>query len=430
MGLIGLFAIMFLFMFLTVPIPISIGLALVIYIMQAESGLDLVFIAQNMYVASDNFSLMAVPFFMLAGDLMKSGGLSKKIVDFARALVGNITGSLAIITVIACMFFGAISGSGPATCAAIGSIMLPAMLENGYDKGFAAGLVCVAGALGIIIPPSIPMVMYGTTVSASISTLFTAGFFAGITGGIALIIMAYIICKRRGYRGDGIPFTFSRLWTTFKSSFWALLMPVIILGGIYGGVFTATEAAAVAVIYGLIVGMFIYKTLNIKSMIEAIGNAAVMSGGILIISGVAGAMSKIMSLEHAEQVVQDIIRPVAFSPVLVLFIINILMLLIGCVMSTLPAIILFSPIFWAAVQTFDMSIYQFGLIMVFNIAIGLITPPVGLNMFAISPLADISITKLTKGAAPFLLAMFVALMLITYVPEITLFLPKLLGMSV
>ncbi len=422
-----IFVVMFALLFLTVPIPVSIGIALLAYIHYADSTLDLGFIAQNMYGGIDNFSLMAVPFFILAGDLMKSGGLSLRIIDFVKSLMGHVTGGFGIVTILGCMFFGAISGSGPATCAAIGAIMIPAMVENGYDKEFAAGLVTSAGVLGIIIPPSIPMVIYGMSVGASISTMFLAGFLPGIVGGIVLMIITFVIARQRGYRGSGEPFNIRYVLHATKKGFWAIMMPVLILGGIYGGIFTPTESAAVAVVYGFIVGMFIYRTLTIKSMLKAIAGAAVTSGSILIITGIGSAMAKIMSMEMVHELVADFMAGISASPFIILLIVNVLLLIVGCLISTIPAIIIFAPIFWAVVQTFDMNVYHFGLLMCFNMAIGMITPPVGLNLFAVTGMTKISVTRLTRAAVPFMLALLVAQLLITYVPQISTYLPQVLG---
>lgn len=411
---------------LTVPIGISLGLAVLTYVFTIGK-VDMVYIASNMFTSCDSFPLMAIPFFILAGALMEGGGLSKRLVNFCDTLVGHKTGGLAVVTVLTCLFFGAISGSAPATVAAIGTIMVPTMLEKGYDKKFSMALVAAAGCLGVIIPPSIPMVMFGVSTGASISTIFMGGFLPGIVCGLVLIIVAVYISKKRGFVGNGIPFSFARVWKEFKSAVWALLVPAIILGGIYGGIFTPTEAAVVAVIYGLVVGLFIYRELNLHTIYIKLAESAKTTGSILVIVGTGTILGRVLTLEHIPVLVANTLTGLTDSRFVILLLINLLFLVVGCLMETTSAILILAPILYPVAQAFGVNIIQFGIIMVVNLAIGFITPPVGVNLFVACGIADIKFQDLVKSIVPFLIALLIGLLLITYIPNVTLLLPKLFG---
>ena len=283
--------------FMTVPIGISIGAACVIYCLLGGS-VDMNYITTNMFTGCDSFPLMAIPFFVLSGALMEGGGLSKRLVNFFDAFVGHKTGGLAIVCVIACMFFGAISGSAPATVAAIGTIMAPSMIERGYSKGFTMALIAASGCLGTIIPPSIPMVMFGVATGTSISSLFMAGFLPGIACGLCLIVLSVMASKKNGWTGNGLTFTWARVGREFKDAIWALLVPVIILGGIYGGIFTPTEAAVVAVVYALIIGLFVYKELDLSTVWVKLFDSAKTTGTILIIVATGTVLGRVLTLDE------------------------------------------------------------------------------------------------------------------------------------
>lgn len=425
-GTVVLFVSFAVFLILNVPIFASIGLAVCAYIL-TSGGITWDLVGTTMFTGCDSFPLMAIPLFILAGALMEGGGLSSRLINFCDSLVGHLPGGLTIVTVIACMFFGAISGSAAATVATIGVIVVPSMLERGYDKGFSYALIAAAGCLGVIIPPSITMVTYGVATNASISTLFMAGFAPGIVVGICLIAVAMLYCVKRGYKGNGLKFSFKRVGATFVSAIGALLVPVIILGGIYSGTFTPTEAAAVAVFYGLLVGFFGYKELTFKKMVDALISSAVTTGTIMIIVATATVLARVLTLEQIPAAISNFITGVTDSKIVVLLLINVVLLIVGCVMDSTPAILILAPILYPIVAQYDVDIIHFGLIMTINVCIGFMTPPVGLNLFVACSIGDIEFSKLVKNIWPFLLAMLVALIVVTYCEPVALFIPRLFG---
>ncbi|MBQ3616238.1 MAG: TRAP transporter large permease [Anaerotignum sp.] len=411
---------------LTVPIGFSLGIASLGYILytgQLTPG----FIAQNMVTGCDSFPTMAIPFFIFAGELMGGGGISKRLLNLASVFFGRISGGLAIVTVVVCMFFAAISGSGPATVAAVGGMVVPTMLEKGYDKKFVLALIAAAGSIGVIIPPSIPMVIYAVTTNSSVSSLFLAGFVPGLLIGLVLIGYSYFYAKKNGYKGDDEPFSWSRALHELKEGFWAILSPVIILGGIYGGIFTPTEAAAVSVIYSLIVGCFIYKELDLKKLLDVTRNACETTASILIVIGCAAGFSKVLTLGRIPATVATGMLSLTDSVILILLLINILLLIVGCFMETLCAIMILAPILFPVVTSLGVDPIHFGIIMVVNLAIGFITPPLGVNLFVASRVGETTLDNVIKGIIPFLFLMIATLLLITYVPAISMFLPNLLG---
>jgi len=388
--------------------------------------MDLTFLARTLVTASDSFPIMAVPFFILAGELMSRGGISIRLLSFARVLFGKYTGGFGFVAIAACMFFSALSGSGPATVAAIGSLMIPSMAENGYDKSYSSALVACAGSLGVIIPPSIPMVVYGVAVGASIGALFIAGIFPGILIGVALIILNYFISRKAGYRGDPHVYTTRERFSILWDAKWAAFMPFIILGGIYGGIFTPTEAAAVAVAYGLLVGMFVYRDIKLKDLFGIFSGAALTTATIMIILGAASAFGRILTLEQIPVRLSNWILSLTNSKILILLIINILLLFVGCIMETLSAILILAPILLPIAESIGVDRVHFGIIMVVNLAIGFVTPPVGVNLFVACGIAKLPIERIAKAALKPLAVMILVLMFITYIPEISLFLPGLM----
>lgn len=421
-----LFISFFVFLLLNVPIFASIGVSIMLYII-VDGGVTWNILESVMTTACDSFPLMAIPLFILAGALMESGGLSKRLINFADSLVGHFPGGLTIVTVIACMFFGAISGSAAATVATIGVIMVPSMIERGYDKGFSYALIAAAGCLGVIIPPSITMVTYGVATNASISTLFLGGFAPGIVVGLCLIAVSMFYCVKRGYKGNGLKFSIKRVGTTFVQAIGALMVPVIILGGIYGGIFTPTEAAAVAVFYGLIVGLFGYKELTFKKTYEALVNSAVTTATIMVIVATATVLARVLTLEQIPAAISSFITGMTDNKFVVLLIINIVLLIVGCVMDSTPAILILAPILYPIVAQYGVDIIHFGLIMTINVCIGFMTPPVGLNLFVACSIGDIEFSKLVKNIWPFLVAMLIALVVITYCEPVAMFIPHLFG---
>ena len=420
----GSFAI---FLVLQVPIGFSLGLASMCAIM--FSGVtQYKHLAQSMISALDSFPLMAVPFFILAGDLMGTGGISRRLLQVASLICGSLTGGLGLVTVAACMFFAAISGSGPATVAAIGGLMIPAMLGANYGKGFASGLIATAGSIGVIIPPSIPMVIYCVSTNTSVGTLFIAGVVPGLLIGFALMGLTYFIAKKRGLKGEVTQHTGKQKVAIVVEAFWALLIPFIILGGIYGQVFTPTEAAAVAVIYGAFVGVFIYKDLALKDLPKILARSALTSATVMVILGTASTFGRILTLEHIPTTLATAMLDFSSNPVVIILLIQLLLLIVGCFMETLAAIIILAPILFPIITKIGMDPIHFGLLMVVNLAIGFITPPLGVNLFVTCGIAKISLEDISKAILPWVFLMVVLLMLLTFVPSISLALPRLLGL--
>lgn len=420
------FATLIVCLVLTVPIGFSLGIASLAYILYTKQ-LTFGFIAQNLVTGCDSFPIMAIPFFVFAGELMGGGGISRRLLNVANVFFGRIRGGLAIVTVVVCMFFAAISGSGPATVAAVGGMVVPTMLQKGYDRKFVLALIAAAGSIGVIIPPSIPMVVYSVTTNSSVSKLFLAGFMPGLLIGLVLIGYSYFFAVSHGYKGDEEPFSAKKALKEVKDSIWALLSPVIILGGIYGGIFTPTEAAAVSVIYSLVIGCLVYKELNLKQLMTVTKNACETTATILIVIGCAAGFSKVLTLGRIPTTVATFLTTMTDSKILILLLINVLLLIVGCFMETLCAIMILAPILFPVVTALGVDVTHFGIIMVVNLAIGFITPPLGVNLFVASRVGETTLDDVIKGIIPFLIVMIVVLLFITYVPAISMLLPNLLG---
>jgi C4-dicarboxylate transporter DctM subunit len=408
---------------LNVPIAYSLILSSIIYIWATHS-VPVHVVAQKMFTAVDTFPIMAVPFFMIAGNLMEKGGVSRRLINFASKLVGSLPGGLGMVTILASMFFAAISGSGPATVAAIGSIMIPAMIKAKYDEGFATALQATSGYIGVIIPPSIPMVTFGVVTGVSIGSLFLSGFLPGFLIGLCLMGITYVVAKRNGYI-DRQTVSLKELLVAFKEAALALLMPVIILGGIYGGVFTPTEAANVAVIYAIIVGVFVYKELTWKEVFQIISRSSISSAIVLLIISTAAVFGLILTREMIPNQVANMMLEIAGNKYVLLLLINIMLLIVGTFMETNAAIIILAPIFYPVVVQMGIDPIHFGLLMVVNLAIGMITPPLGVNLFVASSMTKLPIERIVKANWGFLIASLIALLLITYFPSISLLLPKI-----
>lgn len=395
----------------------------------SETTIPLTLVVQRMFTAADSFPLLAIPLFMVAGNLMEHGGISRRLINFTNALLGGFTGGLAMVTVASCMFFAAISGSGPATVAAIGGIMYPYMVKAGYDKAWSAAIIAVAGAIGVIIPPSIPLVNYGIVGNVSISTLFAAGFLPGILLGVALMVLCYLTAKKFGYgieaRGK---FSKRRVLKTFLEAFWALLMPIIVLGGIYGGIFTPTEAAGVSVIYGFVVGVFIYRELKLKDLMRILLNAVRSTAMVMMIIAAAAGFGWILTAEKIPDAIALAITSFTSSKFLLLLIINVLLLIIGCLMETTAAIYIMTPILLPIATMIGIHPVHFGIIMVMNLAIGFSTPPLGVNLFVACGLGNLTIEKVSRRLVLPLLVSIAVLFLITYIGEISLLVPRLMGL--
>ncbi len=422
--LFGSFALL---LILRVPIGISLGMSSLITIF-ASGVVQPTYLAQGLVTGADSFSLMAVPFFVLAGELMATGGISRRLLNIADAFLGRKYGGLALVTVVACMFFAAISGSGPATVAAIGGLTIPSMLKQGYDKPFAGAISAAAGSIGVIIPPSIPMVMYCVATGVSVGAMFMGGVIPGILIGISLCVYSSLYSKKHKYiNAEAAPFSWGNVGRSLVDGIWALLVPVIILGGIYGGIFTPTEAAAVAVAYGLIVGLFVYRDLKAKDLYRIFGSAALTTATIMVILGTATTFGRILTLERIPTMIADFFESVAKGPIMLLILINILLLIVGCFMETNAAIIILAPIFLPIVESMGINPVHFGIVMVVNLAIGFVTPPLGVNLFVSCNVANAKLEEICKGILPILGVMILDLLLITYIEPLSTFLPALLG---
>ncbi|MDR1966552.1 MAG: TRAP transporter large permease [Synergistaceae bacterium] len=404
---------------LIVPVGYAIGIATLLSMIFCTS-IPLETFTQTSVSGANSFTLMAVPFFMLCGSLMTTGGVAKRIVNFVNTLFGALTGGLAIVTTVACMFFGAISGSAVATTSAIGSFMIPEMRKKGYDDGFSGAVAAAAGSVGVIIPPSVPFVIYGVVVSCSISDLFKAGIIPGILMGVALMIVCYALSKNRGYEGTGHVCTAWEVWASFKDAFFALLMPVIILGGIYSGVFTATEAAVVAVVYCIVVSVFVYREMTWKQVYEAFSSVVEINGVTLFMMGFTVMFASYLTLENIPSSIASFIMSISDNKFIILLIINFFLLLVGCVIDNIPATIIFAPIFLPVVAKLGMSPITFGVMLTMNLAIGFVTPPYGICLFMVSAISEIQMGEMMKNMVGFLIALLVVLALVTYIPFVTM----------
>lgn len=418
-----LFVTLLVLLIINVPIAVALGLSVVAAFV-LEGNMPLLVVIQKMFSGTDSFPLMAIPFFLLAGKLMETGGISARLINFANALVGTMPGGLAVVAVIGCTFFAAISGSSAATTAAVGGILIPHMVKKGYDVRFSAALHAAGGTIGVMIPPSVPLVLYGVAASTSINDLFIAGIGPGILVAISLAIYAIWVSKKHGW-GGGEKHSPSEIWKAFKDAILAILMPVIILGGIYGGIFTSTEAAVVAVVYGLIVGLFVYREIKWKDLGEIFASSATLTAVIMLIIATANAFGYLMTRENIPQEIAQFMLGITDSAVITLLIINIFLLIMGTFMETAVIIILLTPILLPVILALGVDPVLFGVIMVVNSAIGMLTPPVGINLLVAGKIAKLSNTAIERAVIPFLVVLIIDLMLITYVPEISLFLVNL-----
>jgi len=419
------FMIFFSLVLLGIPIAYSLCLSSAFLIL-AHLDLPSVIIAQHMFAAVDSFAFLAIPFFMLAGAFMSSGGVTKRLVTFSYSLVGSFKGGLAQVVAVSGMFFAAISGSSAAVTAAIGAIMIDAMVEKGYDREFSAGAVAAGGMVGIIIPPSITMVVYGVLAGVSIGDMFLGGFGPGILMGVSMCAVSYFISRKHGWGGTGT-FSLRNIARSFVESFWALLTPVIIIGGIYGGIFTPTEAAAVAAVYGLVIGFFVYKELKLKELPGIISKAVVSTTVIMFIIAAANVFGWILTNAEIPQKIGGFFVSVSPNRFVFLVYVNAMLLVLGTMVNPSAAIVILTPILLPSALQFGIDPIFFGVLMVTNLAIGNITPPVGLDLFVVSSITKISIDRVFRAMLPFLYVLLADLLLVTYVPDIIMFLPKALA---
>ena len=402
---------------LTISVAVSIGLAAVLGVQ--ISGVNMLISVKEIYSSINKFPLAAIPFFILAGNIMETGGISRRLVDFAKSIVGGVQGGLPMTCVLTCMIFAAVSGSSVATTFAIGAILIPALIKHGYPKTYAASLQATSAELGVIIPPSIPMILYGVSAEVSIGELFIAGFGPGVLIGGSLMLFVWAYCKYKGWGkndGDG-RLSFGR--ATVQAG-WALMMPVIILGGIYGGVFTPTEASAVAVFYALIVGLLIYREIRIKDLYIILRKSVLSSAVIMFIIANAGLFAFLLTRAGVPEAIGHWLEEVLQSPAWFLLGVNAALFIIGMFIETSAAIIVLAPILAPVAAHFGVDPVHFGLIMVVNLALGMITPPFGVNLFAACTVARISLDRMIRDLIPFVLVILACLMVITYVPWVSL----------
>ncbi len=416
--------IFFIFMFFGIPMAFSLCLAALVY-MVLFVDVPSIIIVQQMISGVDKFTLMAIPFFVLAGTLMESGGISKRIVNFAKAVVSPLPGGLAMVVVIASIIFAAMTGAGAATTAAIGSIMIPAMIKEGYDPDYSCALQASAGIFGPLIPPSILMVLYGVTSGVSVGDMLLSGVMPGLLMGVLVLLVVIYYALRHGYKGTE-KFHIKNVLRTFVEAFWAILTPVIILGGIYSGVFTPTEAAAVAAFYALIVGLFVYKELKFRTILPLLAKSFMLAAGIMLIVGATQAFGWVLTKEKIPQAVAYWFNSLTGNPLVFLFAVSLMLLAAGCFIDAVPALLLFAPILCPTAEAYGIPLMHFGVIMVVSLCIGLVTPPVGINLFVASSVGGRPVHRIIPFLPPFIIVMIVGLAALILFPEISTFLPALM----
>ena len=408
---------------LGVPIAIALGVSGAAFLWFYQLGIQI--LSANIYGNIAKFQLLAIPFFILAGLILDRVGISQRLVHLVNLLIGPTTGGLALVAVVVCVFFAGISGSGPADTAALGTVLIPAMVAKGYDKGFASALIASGGSIAIIIPPSIAFIIYGVITATSIPALFAAGILPGLVVGLALMIPAYLISRARGYAGERFG-TRAEIWQAFKDSIWGLLAPLVILGGIYGGIFTPTEAAVVAVFYGLFVGAVVHRNLTWAVLYGTLRDAALSSAVVMVIVAFAGLFAWAGSTLGAMDKAAAFIISLSGSPWVTILWVNLLLFIAGMLLDAVSIYYVFLPIFLPVMAHFRWDPIWFGVVMTVNLAIGQVTPPVAVNLYVAANLARISLETISRAVVPFVLAMLGALLVITYLPFLSTWLPKLM----
>jgi tripartite ATP-independent transporter DctM subunit len=415
--------IILLLVFMRVPIVFSIGIGSLFYCLIAK--IDLIVLAQRMTVTIDNFTFLAIPFFLLAGNLMNIGGITQRIFNFSRSLVGWIKGGLGHVVVVSSMIFAGLSGSAIADAIGLGKIEIDIMTKAKYDREFSSALTLAASTIGPIIPPSITMIIYAMVSSQSIGRLLIAGLFPGIVMGLCLMFMVYMIAKKRNYPTDPWP-GFKAIFLHFRQAIIPLLTPLIILCGISFGWFTATEAGVVAAIYAFLVGLIVYRMLTWKSIIEALKDTVFSSATIGVVIAICGVFSWIVALEGVPQALASFIFSITTNKFLILLLLNVVILVLGCFIDAGPLVVMLVPVLIPLIEQMGISLIHFGVIIVVNVIIGTVTPPVGTCLFAITKVSGLSMQRIVPSLLPFLFMLMIALILITYIPQISMFLPNLL----
>ncbi|WP_322995155.1 TRAP transporter large permease [Castellaniella sp.] len=423
MTTLALFVLLFVFMFMGLPVAIALGLSSLLTIMAFGTD-SLASLSLKLYETSEHFTLMAIPFFILAGAFMTTGGVAKRMIRFAIASVGHLHGGLAIASVLACVLFAAVSGSSPATVVAVGSIVIAGMVRAGYTESFAAGVVCNAGTLGILIPPSIVLVVYGAVTETSVGALFMAGVVPGLLLGLVLMVAIYIIARVRKMPRQPRA-SMAEVATAARDSIWGLLLVIIILGGIYGGVFTPTEAAAVAAVYAFVIAVFVYRDIGMKQVPEVLVDAAKVTIMLMFIIANALLFAHVLTTERIPQAIAEQIIAWDMSSWQFLIVVNILLLVAGAFMEPTGIILILAPILFPIAMELGIDPVHLGILMVVNLEIGMVTPPVGLNLFVTAGITKMNISQVIRAASPWLLLLLTYLVFITYVPSVSLWLPGL-----
>jgi len=425
MTTLGLFIMLFVFMFMGTPVAVALGLSslLTIFLFGSDS---LASLSLKMYETSEHFTLMAIPFFVLAGAFMTTGGVAKRMIRFAVAVVGHFHGGLAIASVMACCLFAAVSGSSPATVVAVGSIVIAGMVRSGYPQSFAAGVVCNAGTLGILIPPSIVMVVYGAATETSVGRLFMAGVVPGLMLGLLLMIAIYVVARIKNFPRQPRA-SLKEVLVAGRDSFWGLMLIFIILGGIYGGVFTPTEAAAVSAVYAFFVAVFIYRDIGLKEVPEVLLDASKVTIMLMFIIVNALLFAHVLTTERIPQAIAEQIVAMNMAPWEFLIIVNLLLLVAGMFMEPTGIILILAPILFPIATQLGIDPVHLGILIVVNLEIGMVTPPIGLNLFVTAGITKMTIGQVMRAASPWLILLLAFLILVTYIPAISLWLPDLLG---
>ena len=407
---------------LILSVPIGVAIALSVAAAVLTSDLPPEFLMQKMLLSLDSFPLVAVPFFIFAGEIMQKGSMADALLKVSRCLVGHITGGMAHVSVLTCMFYGALSGSSPATVAAVGGIMIPAMEKEGYDKDFSTAVNTAGGCLGVMIPPSVPLIIYGTTANVSVGDLFIAGILPGIFIGILLMILSYYMAKRLGYKGSGRKATFKETLKALNEAKYALLVPFIVLGGIYGGVTTPTEAGAIAVCYAFIIEGLYLRTLSIAKIKEIFKSTVITNATIFLVVAAASALGQILMIYNVPDSIVQLLSGVAENKYLLLFIIIIILLILGTFMDALANILILTPLLLPLVTTAGIDPIHFGIVLIVGVSLGFLTPPVGVNLFVACGISGLSIQRLSYAVLPFLGVMIIGLLALAYIPAISLLL--------
>ncbi len=420
-----LFGTLFVMMAFGIPIAVSLGAAVVVALLATGANLSLMIVPQRMFTSLDSFPFTAIPFFILAGNIMCKGGISRRLITVVQALVGRTPASLANVTTVASAFFGAISGSNPATVAAIGGIMAPDMIEKGYSREDAGAIAAASGTLGVVIPPSIPMVTYAITASVSVTTMFIAGFVPGVLLAAVLIAVNILFYGKTQVKPPG-RFSWGELLAAGREGVWALLMPILILGGIYGGLFTPTEAAAIACAYAFVVSRYFYRELSLKDIVPIFTDSATSSAVILFTVCLAAPFSWIMASKAIPAAISTAVLSVIANKYLLLLTFNVILLFLGLILDTTSIILLMVPILLPMANSIGLDLIALGIIIIVNTSIGMITPPMAANLFVATRISGASMEKIAVRIVPFLIAETIVLLLLTYVPGIVMFLPRII----